>query len=146
MNSLVENQIKQYISERPIKNREVLSEAFNMRCEKITLDNNKIFVLKYYQKKVTGFNSITSEINSLTYLSDILPSIFPAVKYKSKNLMIIDFIEHNNIKESDYQIVLAKEILKLHTIKNDKFGFDFDAQIGGLKQPNNYKISWIDFF
>ena len=38
MNSIVENQIKQFISDRKVKNREILSEAFGMRCEKIILN------------------------------------------------------------------------------------------------------------
>ena len=37
MNNLVENQIKEYILGRPIKTRKTLSEAFNIRCEKISL-------------------------------------------------------------------------------------------------------------
>ena len=36
--------------------------------------------------------------------------------------------------------------MKIHSIKNDKYGFDFDAQIGGLKQPNQYDSNWINFF
>ena len=39
MNNVIESQISQYISGKLIKNRIILSEAFNMRCEKISLDN-----------------------------------------------------------------------------------------------------------
>jgi hypothetical protein len=51
MNSLAENEIKQYIAGRLVINREILSEAFNMRCVKISLQDNSIFVAKYYTKK-----------------------------------------------------------------------------------------------
>ena len=117
-----------------------------MRCEKICLEDNKVFVAKYYIKKNNGFNSIKSETNSLIYLSKKLFSIFPAIKFKSKNLLIIDYIKHNNIKYNDYQTILANEILKLHNISNNKYGFIFDAQIGGLKQSNEFEVDWINFF
>ena len=146
MNSLVENQIMQFISNRHVRSREILSEAFSMRCEKISLDDNQVFVAKYYTKKNNGFNSILSETNSLVYLSKKTSSIFPIIKFNSKNLLIIEFIKNNGIKKNNYQIIFAKEILKLHAKTNNKFGFEFDAQIGGLKQSNVFNSNWIDFF
>ena len=146
MNSIVENQIKKFISKKYIKKREILSDAFNMRCEKFLLNDNSLFVAKYYISRNYGFNSIDSEARSLTYLSKKIPSLFPKIKFKSKNLIIIDFIKHNNAKDDNYQISLAKGILKLHTITNDTYGFKFDAQIGGLQQSNNFETSWINFF
>ena len=67
MNSLVENQINKFILGKFIKKRETLSFAFNMKCEKITLNTGEIFIAKYYQKKNENFNSIISETNSLPY-------------------------------------------------------------------------------
>ena len=32
------------------------------------------------------------------------------------------------------------------SVTNEKYGFKFDSQIGGLKQPNNYSSNWINFF
>ena len=29
---------------------------------------------------------------------------------------------------------------------HEKYGFKFDSQIGGLKQPNDYSSNWINFF
>lgn len=146
MNNLVKNQIKKYISKRSIKNIKTLSKSFNIQCDKISLQDNETFVAKYYQNKNNGFNAIKSEADSLTYLSKILPSLFPKVKFRSANLIIIDFIKHNNIKKNNYQITFAKEILKLHTITNNKYGFYFDAQIGGLRQSNSFESNWIEFF
>ena len=148
MNSLAENQIIKFTYGNNIVERISLSDSFFMKCEKITLDNNQIFIAKYYQKKlnINSFNSILSETNSLIYLLNKFPNLFPSIKYKSKDLLIIDYIESNNIKNHDYQEKLAIEMLKIHKIKNDKFGFEFDAQVGGLKQPNNFEENWIDFF
>ncbi len=146
MNNVIENQISQYISGKLIKDRIILSDAFNMCCEKISLDNNETFVIKYYKKKSTTFNSIVSESNSLTYLLKKFPLLFPSIKYKSEDLLIIDYVEHNNIKGQNYQIDLAKQIIKLHSITNDKYGFEFDAQIGGLRQSNLFDSNWVNFF
>ena len=146
MNSLVENEIKNFIAGKTVKSRKILSKAFNMCCEKILLENGNSFVLKYYKNKNNEFNSIISEANSLNYLSKILPALTPSIKFKSENLIITNYIEHNNIRKDDFQIILAKEVLKIHTISNDKYGFDIDAQIGGLKQANEYNINWVDFF
>ena len=146
MNSLIENQINKFISDKIITNRKILSEAFNMRCEKITLNNNNVFVAKYYTKQNTKFNSIISEANSLIYLFNKFPTFFPSIKYSSENLLIIGFIEHNNVKGKNYQKILANHILKLHFVQNDKYGFNFDTQIGALRQPNKFELNWVNFF
>ena len=146
MENIVENQINNYIDGRIIKERRVLSEAFNMRCEKISLEENETIIAKYYIKRNNNFNSIVSETNSLKFLLKKFPLLFPDIKYSSNNLLLINFIENNNIKISDYGKILADNILDLHSINNDKYGFDFDAQIGGLQQSNKYEKSWVKFF
>lgn len=146
MNSLVENQLNNFLSEKIITSRIQLSQAFNMMCEKITLNTNEIYVIKYYQTKNKEFNSIVSETNSLTYLLKIFPKLFPSIKYSSKDLLIMDFIKNNNVKKENYQKILADEILKLHKIKNINYGFDFDSQIGALRQINRFESNWVNFF
>ncbi len=146
MTNLVENQIQKYIAGKPIKERKVLSEAFNIRCEKITINKAEVFIAKYYYIKNDKFNSIVSETDSLIYLLKKFPKLFPEIKYKSKNLLIINFIENNNIKYSNYQKKLADEILKIHSINSNQSGFKFDAQIGGLRQNNFFEYNWTNFF
>ena len=146
MNTIVECQIKEFLFERRIKKRENLSNAFNMKCEKISLNTNEVFVIKYYKIQNENFNSIKSETNSLIYLSKIFPDTFPKVAFKTNELLIMSFIKNNNIKNKDFQKILANEILKIHKITNKRYGFDFDAQIGGLKQSNKFSENWLDFF
>jgi fructosamine-3-kinase len=146
MNTKVEKELKEFFLQKKIIKREILSNSFNMICEKIYLDTNEIFVAKYYQSKNNNFNSIISEANSLTFLSKKFCKLFPSIKYKSSELLLISFIKHNNIKHNNYQNILADEILKIHKITNDKYGFDFDAQIGGLKQTNSYESNWVKFY
>ena len=67
MNSLVENEINKFVSDKVIIKREILSEAFNMRCEKITLNDKDVFVAKYYTKQNINFIVLWSKssINKL---------------------------------------------------------------------------------
>ena len=146
MNSKIENQILKFIGNKKIIERKILSSAFNINCEKIKLNNNNIFIAKYYNKKNNIFNSIKSEINSLIFLNKIIPSIFPLLKFYSDDLMIINYIDHNNLKGKNYQEILSKEILKLHLNTSNKYGFNFDSQIGGLRQENKISSNWVDFF
>ena len=146
MNALAENQILEFIANQPIINRTVLSNSFNIICEKIMLDDHICLVAKYYYKKNLTFNAIKSEGNSLIFMNKKFPNLFPAVRLLTDDVLIMNFIEHNNIIADNYQNVLAEEILKIHSVTSDKYGFDFDAQIGGLKQPNNYSSNWINFF
>ena len=145
MNKIAEKQIINYIAEREIKERNILSNSFNIVCEKIILKNNVTFVAKYYQNKKDEFNSIISEANSLSYLSNIT-SLVPKIKFNSDDLLVMDYIENNGIRGENYQLTLANEILKIHKNSNKKYGFKFPAQIGALKQANEFTDNWMVFF
>ena len=146
MNNLVENQINEFFSKNLIVSRTVLNESFNIRCEKISSINKKKFVAKYYLVNNNNFNSIKSETESLLYLIKIFPNLFPLVRYHSSELLIMDYIEANNVKNSRYQNILADQILKLHNIKNEKYGFFFNSQFGGIKQDNTLNVTGLNFF
>mgnify|MGYP006103799577 CR=1 FL=1 len=146
MKKMIENQINKFVSNRLIVDRKVLSEAFKMKCEKITLDTNEVYIAKYYKKKQNKFNSIVSETKSLYFFSNKNQLLFPSIKYSSKELLIMNYIENNNIKASNYQETLSNLITKVHCFTNEKFGFNFDSQIGGLKQPNKFNSNWVNFF
>jgi len=146
MNSLVEKQLKNFFSPQIIFKRKILSKSFGIICEKIVLKNRTVFIAKYYEKKNKDYNSIKSEGKTLNYLSKKFSNIFPTVKFFSEDLLIINYIEHNNIKKKNYQELLCKKLLLLHRVSNKKYGFEFDTQIGGLKQENIYDDNWINFF
>ena len=146
MKNIIENQITKFVSKNRIIKRSILSQAFNINCEKITLDNGESFVAKYYIIKNKQFNSIESETKSLLYLSEKIPRAFPTIKYFSEDLLITNYIEHNENKNDQYQDLLSKEVLKLHGINSNNYGFEFHSQIGGLKQDNSYNSDWVSFF
>ena len=51
MNAVANNQIVKFVSNQQIIHRAVLSNSFNIICEKITLDDQVCLVAKYYNKK-----------------------------------------------------------------------------------------------
>lgn len=91
MNSLAENQILKFISNQPIINRTILSNSFDIICEKITLYNHVCLVVKYYEKKNIIFNAIKSEGNSLIFMSKKFPKLFPTIKLLTDDVLIINF-------------------------------------------------------
>ena len=131
---------------KKIINRKKLSESFGIICEKITVDNNANYVLKKYNEKKTNFNAIISEGKSLKYMYSKFPNIFPKTYYLSNNLIIMDYIEHDDVRNFNYEKKLASLITKIHMVKNDKYGFNFDTTIGGLREPSEFPNNWVDFF
>ena len=41
---------------------------------------------------------------------------------------------------------MLNSIISIHSIKNQDYGFDFDTQIGGLKQINSKSKNWKEFY
>ena len=75
-----------------------IQEAFGIVCEKIVLDNKKIFVLKYYKKQIgkNNFNALKAEVDSLHYLRNSGFLLFPNVIFSEDELIILEFIDHEN--------------------------------------------------
>ena len=58
----------------------------------------------------------------------------------------MSFIDNNSLKPRGISSSFLNEITTIHNNKSVFYGFDFDTQIGGLKQ-NNIKINnWVDFY
>ena len=93
-----------------------------------------------------SYQSILYEGKSLIFLKKILPQIFPKVFFYNNNLIVMDFIKFNKIKDSNSEKNLAVHLSNIHKINNNKYGFDFDAPIGGMRQPAKYEESWIKFY
>jgi len=129
-----------------IVNRTVLSESFSMTCEKILFENKKSYVFKYYSKKNYDYNAVISEGKSLKYLYKKFPKVFPKVVFLNNDILVMNFIDNNNIRGNNYEQQLASILVKIHSIKHSRFGFDFDTPIGGLKQPSEYSDNWLEFF
>lgn len=124
----------------------MLSSSFGSICKKITLDNNKKYVVKITNKLIDDFDSVYFEGKSLDFLNYRFPDLFPKVFKIKPGLIIIEYIDHNNKKKSNSEKELAIKLANIHLIKNSKFGFIFDSPIGGLRQPNELEDNWVNFF
>ncbi len=123
-----------------------LSNAFGAYCKKITLENNKKIIIKGIVDSNKKYNSILYEGKSIKFMHEKFPDIFSKILYVNENILVMEFIENNNVKNKDSFKDLAEKIAKIHQIRNTQFGFDFDTPIGGLRQPSQYEYSWLEFY
>ncbi len=132
--------------EKKIIARSILSKSFGMKCEKVILEDNSHFVVKYIQKKNVDYNPIINEAKSLIYMYKKFKNFFPKTYYYDKNILVMEYIENNGLKGKNYQKELALILSKIHKKNNTNFGFDFDTPIGGLRQPSKFSNNWIKFY
>ena len=58
----------------------------------------------------------------------------------------MSFIDNNNDQPNKTNDDLLNSIISLHSKNSENYGFDFDTQIGGLRQINSYSKNWIEFY
>lgn len=148
MNSKVINKLEKLFDKQENLKSEIIQISFNVMCEKITLDNNENIIAKYYKnpKNISKFDAILSEAKALNYMNRLGYNIFPKVHLIEDGIMLIDYIKHNNKKINIEKTNFLYSIAELHSNKSKNYGFDFDSQIGGMRQPNNINSNWVDFF
>ena len=138
--------IEELMGEKILK-KELLSNSFNINCIKFTSNNNKIYIAKYYNKQTKEFNAIKSELLNLNFFNELQLNYFPKVIPKSdNNYLIMSYIDNDLLKPNDTSNSFLNAITNIHNIKSDFYGFNFDTQIGGLKQNNVKSGSWVDFY
>tara|TARA_Y100000590_G_scaffold242802_1_gene272902 strand:- start:321 stop:1187 length:867 start_codon:yes stop_codon:yes gene_type:complete len=135
-----------FFSNKKITNYKVLSKSFGMICEKIETKSSGSFVIKRNLDKNKMYDSLKYETKSLIYMKNLFPNIFPKIYYHKKDLLVMNYIEHDNIKDKNFEKELAENISAIHSVNNDRYGFNFDTPIGGLKQPSEYSDNWVDFY
>ena len=146
MKNLFEKNDIPFLKNKRIINRIVLSNSFGAYCENIELEDNSNVVVKILKENKNNYDSIYYEGKSIEYLYNKFPNLFPKIYYLNKNILIIEHIKHNKLKNKNSEKDFAIKIAGIHKVKKSKYGFDFDSPIGGLKQPCNYNKSWIDFY
>ena len=140
------DEISQLLNVNKIKNYKLISNSFNINCLKIKLENKKQYIVKFYAKKNKKFNAIESELKNLIFLRNKNLSFFPKIIIKNKNYLIIEFIDNDNKQPTLTNNDLLESIIKIHNIKNNSYGFDFNTQIGGLEKINSPQNNWADFY
>ena len=106
----------------------------------------KKYIVKYYKKKISNFNAIKSEADNLLYFNNLNQKYFPFVLYKNSNYLILSFIDNNTLQPEKIEDDLLNAIVSIHKFKKKYYGFNFDTQIGGLKQDNTKSTNWVEFY
>ena len=134
------------LEDKKISNITILSNSFGASCEKIKFEDNSYIVLKTLKANQVNYDSIYYEGKSLKFMYNIFPKLFPKVLYLNNKTLVIEYINHNNIKNNNSEKDFAIKLTEIHQLKHSKFGFFFDTPIGGLRQPSNFQKSWVDFY
>tara|TARA_B100000989_G_scaffold262476_1_gene213974 strand:- start:13 stop:621 length:609 start_codon:yes stop_codon:yes gene_type:complete len=58
----------------------------------------------------------------------------------------MSFIDNNNYLPNKTNDDFLDAIILIHSKKNINYGFNFNTQIGGLKQPNSNSKNWVEFY
>ncbi len=138
--------IEKYLNNKKIISSKLLSDSFGINCIKIATEDKKNYIIKYYKKNNYKFNAIKSEYENLNYLNGLNLKFFPIAYPADKDHLIISFIENDKSQPKESKDDFVNAIINMHSNKNDKFGFNFNTQIGGLKQINIKTDNWIEFY
>ena len=139
-------EIEKLLDNKKILDYNILSDSFGINCLKIETEDKERYIVKYYYKKEGGFNAIKSEADNILFLNSHKYNFFPKIINNNNKFLIMSFIDNNNdlpIKTNDD---LLGAIISLHSKRSDNYGFNFDTQIGGLKQSNSNSKNWVEFY
>ena len=138
--------IERIINNKKIIDSKLLSDSFGIFCFKITTQDNISFVVKFYKNANNGFNAIKSETKNLNFFDKNNIEYFPKVEFENSDYLIISFINNDNQQPDEICKDLLNAIISIHSNNFNKFGFEFDTQIGGLRQKNSWNSNWVDFY
>ena len=139
-------EIEKLLDNKKIIDSKLLSDSFGINCLKIITNDSKEFIVKYYYKNNDKFNAIKSEKDNLVFLNKQKFNYFPNIINYNDRFLIMSFISNNDDQPEKTNVDLLNSIISIHSIKNQDYGFDFDTQIGGLKQINSKSKNWKEFY
>tara|TARA_Y100001970_G_scaffold166351_1_gene203460 strand:- start:27482 stop:28354 length:873 start_codon:yes stop_codon:yes gene_type:complete len=139
------NEISYHLKNKILKH-DFISGSFGINCIKIYLSNKKILICKFYSKKDPKSDAIISEYKNLNYFTQKKLNIFPKVIFNNNFYLITEFIQNNALKPNQTNKDLLQNIIKIHSIENNLYGFDFDTQIGGVIHSNKPNSNWANFY
>lgn len=138
-------QIEVLLNKEKIINYDLLQVSFNIACIKFEIANNKKYISKFFIEKKNIFNAIKSETDNLIYLNSKF-NFFPKVIKSNDNFLIMEYFENDKDKPNLTNLDFLESIIKIHSVSNKLFGFNFNTQVGAIKQINNYENNWVDFY
>ena len=139
-------EIEKLLDNKKIIDSKLLSDSFGINCLKIITNDSKEFIVKYYYKNNHKFNAIKSEKDNLVFFNKQKFNYFPNIINYNDRFLIMSFISNNDDQPEKTNVDLLNSIISIHSKKNQDYGFDFDTQIGGLKQINSKSKNWKEFY
>tara|TARA_B100001540_G_scaffold308753_1_gene323901 strand:+ start:706 stop:1578 length:873 start_codon:yes stop_codon:yes gene_type:complete len=138
-------EIESLLNKGKIIKYNLLQVSFDIACLKIQISDSKKYIVKFYLNKKSFFNAITSEAKNLKYLNKKF-DFFPKLIKFNNNYLIIQCFENDNCKPNITNSDFLRSIIKIHSISNNRYGFNFNTQIGALEQINDFENNWATFF
>ena len=138
-------EIEKLLNHKTIIEYDILQISFGIACLKLKISNNKKYIAKFFISKKNKFNAIKSETKNLLYLNKKF-NFFPKIIKYNDNYLIIEYLENDKKIPKVTKPDLLNSIIELHSFSNKLYGFDFDTQMGALKQVNDYDNSWVSFY
>ena len=139
-------EIEKLLDNKKILDYNILSDSFGINCLKIETEDKEQYIVKYYYKKEGGFNAIKSEADNILFLNFYKFNFFPKIINNNNKFLIMSFIDNNNNLPIRTNNDLLGAIISLHSKRSNNYGFNFDTQIGGLKQSNSNSKNWVEFY
>ena len=139
-------EIEKLLDNKKIIDSKLLSDSFGINCLKIITNDSKEFIVKYYYKNNDKFDAIKSEKDNLVFFNKQKFNYFPNIINYNDRFLIMSFIDCNDDQPEKTHVDLLNSIISIHSVKNQDYGFDFDTQIGGLKQINSKSKNWKEFY
>ncbi|MDC1047087.1 fructosamine kinase family protein [Alphaproteobacteria bacterium] len=138
-------QIENLLNKEKIIKYEVLQISFNIACLKFELSNKKKYIAKFSVKTNKFFNPIASEAKNLIYLNNLF-NFFPKLIDCNDKYLVIEYLTNDKSSPNKANSDFLRSVVKIHSISNNLFGFDFNTQMGALEQLNSFEKSWVKFY
>lgn len=111
---------------------------------RVTLADNTALVAKVDR---SASPRLACEARMLRYLAEHSRLPVPAVLHSSGSLLLMEYLKGESHFPAAAQRHAAELLAELHGLSAARgFGFEEDTLIGGLRQPNPWTASWIEFF
>ena len=138
-------QIENLLNKEKIIKYEILQISFDVVCLKFKLSNKKKYIAKFNIDTNKFFNPIKSEAQNLIYLNNLF-NFFPKLINWNSDYLIIEYLTNDKDSPHETNSDFLKSVVKIHSVSNNIFGFDFSTQMGALEQLNSFEESWVKFY
>ncbi len=138
-------ELENLLNKEKIVKYKLLQVSFDIACLKFELINGNKYIAKFFFNKKNNFNAIKSESKNLIYLNKIF-NFFPKIINSNDKYLIIEYFENDTIKPEKTNLDFLQSIIKIHSVTEKLFGFDFNTQIAALEQINESDSSWSNFY